>query len=43
MLTGENGKMTNRQKRYQLKLEAMEELDGLLRIRRSSKDRETKL
>ena len=30
-------------KRYQLHLDAMEELGGLLRIRGSSKDRETKL
>ena len=31
------------QKRYQLNLDAMEELGGLLRIRGSSEDRETKL
>ena len=35
--------MTNRQKRYQLNLDAVEELGGLLRICGSSKDRETKL
>ena len=35
--------MINRQKRYQLKLDVMKELGGLLRIRGSSKDRDTKL